>query len=243
MGYTKLIRSGNTLEIYEYEKGLPTKRKHPRKVIRKPKNLRFIARRRPDNLKRLRKGFVRLVASNLNREAPPVFVTLTMAQIVPIGIAYEQFAHFRARLRRYLGIDFKYIAVPEFQKRGAVHFHMLLWAGSLNKELMYERDNRYLQRLWLLGFVDIMQTDGDIKLAHYLGKYLSKSLCDQRLSGEKAYSASRNVVRPLSIPFASALDYTQELFGIDIDTEKPLHEIEYETYWLGKGRYRKFNLE
>lgn len=243
MPYTKIVKTGDILEIYEYERDLPERRHSARK--QKPrisKAYKYISRRRPDNVRRLSKSFRGLVSANLTGTEKPLFVTLTMAQVVPIKVAYKQYTAFCSRLRRYAGPQFKAITVPEFQKRGAVHFHMLLWQGSHSLDLENERNTRFIQRLWQFGYVDCIQTDGNLKIAGYLAKYMSKALQDYRLSGEKAYSATRNVMRPLHIPYASAVNFSKELFGLDLLTDSPLHEKVFDTYWLGKGRYRKYNI-
>jgi len=126
--YTKFIKSGDVIEIYQYEKD-PTstgcrKRVQPETGV---KRLRVARNRRPDNVRRLRRGFVRLVRANTTTDNPPALITLTMRAIVSIEEASPYLTVFFQTLRKNHGTGFRYIAVPEFQKRGAVHYHCLVW--------------------------------------------------------------------------------------------------------------------
>jgi len=186
------------------------------------------------NARRARKNFLRLVRSNLGAESRPAFLTLTMRDIVSISVAYTCLKGFLSDMRDFLGKDFKYIAVPEFQKRGAVHFHILVW--GIPKEIVEnERNSRYIQNLWSLGFVDILQTDGDPKIAGYLAKYMSKSLLSDDIGFSKAYTCSRNVMRPLSQSFSSPSQISQDFWG---EENVILTERTYEVPWLGECTYQ-----
>jgi len=245
VGHVKLIKSGQQVEIYEYENDVNAEklrcaRKNARKRGTRPRA--YIGRRRLRNVAQSRKSFTRLVLSNLGGETKPWFFTFTMYEVVPLRRGYWAFTVFIERLRKNLGRDFSYIAVPEFQKRGAVHFHVLFW--RLREDVLKnERDNRYIQNLWGYGYCDGIPTDGSPRLAGYFAKYMSKAMLDHRLGGEKAYSASRNIMRPVSVSFRSALAHTKEMWGLDLSTTTPLREAQYETKYLGKGRYRLYNLK
>lgn len=240
-GYVKVVQSGNSLEVYEYEnetsKNLRLFRK--RKVVYGDRKTRTF---RPDNIRRKVKSFGRIVRSNLTGIDRPALLTLTMYEVVGIKRAYSLLSVFFQRLRVDYGGDIKYVAVPEFQKRGAVHFHVILW-GISEKQINEERNCRYFQRNWQYGYCDCVLTDGSIKLVGYLTKYMQKSMYDKRLCGEKGYSTSRNVLRPLSFAFKSILAYTKVVWDLDLDIAIPLTEKYFEVKWLGKGRYRLFNLE
>lgn len=241
MGYTKFITSGDILEIYEYEKDLPERRKS----LKKRSSVRIRAfTRRTDNVERLKRNFIRLVRSNLGGTESPLFFTFTMVEVVRIEIAYRIFTRFVQRVRRIYGSHSRYIAVPEFQKRGAVHFHVLWW-GFPQEVVLNETRNRTIQHLWQRGFIDCFRTDGSPKLASYVAKYMHKALFDDRLYSQKAYVCSRNVLRPVLLPTSSAFGVSSELWGLDLSPElsPPLREKVFMTKWLGKGRYRMFNIK
>lgn len=102
-----------------------------------------------------------------------------------------------------------------------------------------ETYTRRIQNLWRYGYVDIVQTDGSPKLSSYLAKYMRKAMHDKRLMGKKAYSASRNILRPVSFNTQPAVDFACEAWGIGPDT-KPNMEREYYTPYLGTCRYRAY---
>jgi len=241
--YTKVIQSGNLLEVYQYEKApLPVSRR-PRKkaqanAYKRPRNLN---RRRGDNVLRLSRGFIRLVRANLGGIHRPAFITLTFERDIPLGDAWGCLSAFAKCCRRNFGEAFRYIAVPEFQKRGTIHFHLLAW-GLDSETIANERYNRTLQNIWALGYVDCIATDGSPKLAGYIGKYMRKGMLDARLSGSKAYSCFGRIVRPVLLG-GSALPFANEIWGIDLSTATPLRERAFSTQWLGEAKYRSYQLE
>src|SRR5690606_15820961 len=102
-------------------------------------------------------------ASNLGGSSLPILATLTYRDnFTDLSGAYKHFSAFIQSLRHKFGKTFKYICVPEFQKRGAVHFHALFW-GLPENLLSLERKSRTLATIWGKGFVYLKQTDGNEK--------------------------------------------------------------------------------
>jgi len=238
MGYTKVIQSGDLTEIYEYERNLPVIKRKTRVAQRdstgKRSDRRFSSRN-PADIRRSRKKFVRIVRANLRGNERPALLTFTMLQELSLRTSVRLFTKFIDRLRKRYGTEFRYIAVPEFQKRGAVHFHVLMWGlGHLCEK---ERTTRHFARLWACGFVDSHPTDGSPKLAGYLGKYMSKCMRDLRLRGEKAYYTSRNALRPLSYGSGSLHSYLEYV----IPSFPPSHQHEFDTEWLGRCIYKSYD--
>lgn len=238
----KYILSGTQLEHYEYEKipkGKQYRSKARKNRLSEAERISFI--RRSDNIKRLRKDFVRLIRANLVRAQPPALLTLTVVDSVSFETSVVWFNVFAKRLRRKFSTrELVYIAVPEWQQRGAIHYHVLIW-GLPDETIKKERDTRCLQSLWLRGFVDCVATDGHPKIAAYLGKYMQKALHDKRLLGKRAYNASRNVMRPLSTRSYATVDAVMTHEGY-IQDEKPLQILEMDTVWCGRIIYKRFNL-
>lgn len=251
MGYNKIIISGDSVELYQYEKNISLYRSVGKRVkdrstislLSPDRKDAFSDRelgKRRDNAKRARMAFSRLVRSNLGGLDRPLLFTLTYQENeTDLGRAYKDFTSFIQALRFRFGKSFKYIAVPEFQKRGAVHFHALFW--GLSEELVFsERKTRFFAGLWARGFLYIKETDGNEKLSFYLAKYMSKSYVDPRLKGFKAYVASRNCSRPSIIAGISPVWPILDDLGLSPDTL--LQSKEYMTQWLGRGRYKLFKL-
>jgi len=240
VGYIKWFQSGTLLEKYEYAKNLPIRRKSSKTAVTGVRS-RKVGLRNPDSLRRAQRGFRRLVRANLVGDVPPAFITLTMFQVLPLEASCVAFTQFIARLRREHGTDFRYIAVPEFQKRGAVHFHLLLW--GLNEYAKTESETRYFARLWLRGFCDCLITDGSPRLAGYFAKYMSKSLQDVRLGGKKAYLSGRNTLRPVSISASTLAHYKLEVIAQEvIHTGELTFEKTFDSIWLGRCHYQKFHI-
>lgn len=228
--YAKIIQSGDLLELYEYEKEPTPKKPNTKrsKRYKKYKSDRHIARAVAN--------FRRKVRATLQL-GTPYLLTLTMGDIVDIGVAFKLYTQFGARLRRVYGKEIAWITVPEFQKRGAVHFHILIWNLS-HEAYLTERNTRRIQNLWGYGYVDIASTDGSPKLSGYLAKYMSKAMHDDRLFGKKAYSCSRNTLRSVSINSQTAVALIKEEFSLE--TLPPTTDREYDTEWLGKARRRSY---
>jgi len=239
MPYLKVIQSGTLIETYEYERP-PSP---ARLVGRQPRRKRIIPQeRRPDAIIRCRNAFRRLVRANLTPESPPALLTLTLRdKEIDISDAYKLYTVFVQRFRRKYGKEVAMIGVPEFQKRGAVHFHILVF-NLPYETYKNERSTRAIASLWGGGFVDIKRTDGSEKLASYLAKYMSKAMSDYRLIRKRAYSATRNVLRSVSFntPFQTKL--ALELLELSPDSS-PLQEREYATMWLGRCVYKQYQMK
>jgi len=239
MEYSTAVLSGNYLEVFEYEKKpeikQPKRQENGRQPASNGRGYRDTGKRAIFSLRRARRNFIRIARSNLTGTDKPSFLTLTFAANADLDHAAPRFNAFTKKLSyHYPGI--RYLAVPEFQKRGAVHYHILIW-GLPKKTVLYERNTRELADLWGHGYIDVVLTDGSTKLASYMAKYLFKAIQDIRLVGRRAYTASRNITRPIFNFPRLAVDYLETVFGNDIHTET-LTDRKYPTDWLGWCRYR-----
>jgi len=126
MGYIKYVTTPNYVDEYIYEKNyIP-----PRKIYKaRRKRATKATFRSAQSLRRARASFIRIIESNLDRLNPPTLVTLTMHQNLSFATSIRIFTEFVVRLRKRYGKGFKYIAVPEFQKRGALHWHILFFVS------------------------------------------------------------------------------------------------------------------
>jgi len=130
--YGKCIFTGTTLEVYRFEKTpkLPSGGRRKRPETGKWRSSAPVPRRW-DDIRRLRRNFLRLVQSHLSSKGAPSFLTLTFASNATLDVGLECFREFVKRAKKEFGNGLSYIAVPEFQKRGAIHFHVLLWGVDL----------------------------------------------------------------------------------------------------------------
>lgn len=250
MGHKKVIKSGSVVEVYQYEKDVNYD------AIAKAQRTRFFKEQerkrhgikrtrgsgvvRPDNARKRKKSFIRLVWANLVGETKPALLTLTMYEVGSVRDAWLAFREFGQRLRRNEGKNLRYIAVPELQKRGAIHYHVLIW-GLNEEQVKKESELRYYQGLWQRGFVDCVPTNGSPNLARYLAKHMSKTLLDSRLCGQRAYMASVSVLRPVSLSLKTAVSYSKEAFGLDFKRDIPSFSCKFKNKWLGECDYRMFH--
>ena len=253
MGYSKIISYGNSLEVYEYEKDIirllgrskGSRKRGPNSKDSGVNGEDLLPRqkelgKRQDNARRASMAFRRVIASNLGGSTRPLLVTITYRDnFTDLKGSYKHFSSFIQSLRYKYGKAFKYACVPEFQKRGAVHFHALIW-GLPEEVFLQERKTRTLAGLWARGFIYLKETDGNEKLSFYLSKYMAKAFMDPRLKNQKCYVASRNIERPKVMVGASPVWPILDDYGVgDI---VPIVDREYDTKWLGKGRYRLFEI-
>lgn len=230
---TKAIISNNVIEFYRYEEPVAygyqerTRRSSysRRSEPDKPK------KRRTSNIMRTRNNVRRLVSSNFNKDDSK-FVTLTFANnVTDIEEANKEFKKFIQRLRYKHG-KFKYLTVIEFQKRGAVHYHMICDLPYIKK--------KDLADIWKQGFVKINRIKHVDNVGAYVIKYMTKDLNDPRLCGKKAYLTSRGLKKPQVIVGEDAEKLLERLIkkGSTI-----AYESQYDSEHNGTVNYIEFNLE
>lgn len=228
----RLVVSGDYLEYYAFSSpfwvGFPRlqpQKKHVKIVMPKVQH-----ELRADNVRRTRKQIRRLVNSNTDLHK---FVTLTYAEnCQDVSKAYRDFDVFLKRLKRsYPQLDLKFICVPEFQKRGAVHFHLLANLPYIPKA--------ELEALWGFGWVRINQVRHITNLGAYISKYLGKANFDARLFRKKKFTRSQNLREPLTVDNLEADDYLSFFVSKDLHL---IYESEFDTKWLGTILYKQFVL-
>jgi hypothetical protein len=253
MGYNKFIKFGNNVETYEYEKdihifhGVIKRYKIDDEEKEVDENAEFDIGKRKDNARRASTAFRRLVSSNLDEKVRPLLLTSTYeTNETDLKKAYYDHKLFVQTLKYTYGKNLKYICVPEFQRRGAVHFHALFWGLPVDvllpecKTGYYKNVSPTLSKIWGQGFVFLKETDGNDKLSSYLAKYMAKAFTDPRLKNQKAYASSRNVSRPYVVSGISSLwRLVDDWVGEDA---VPIKEKEYETAYLGKVRYKLYKI-
>ena len=184
-------------------------------------------------LYRMRNDLRRLANTNFNYGSK--FITLTFKDknnkiMTDLSVANREFKIFIQRLK-YRYKNFKYLAVIEFQKRGAIHYHMI-------SDLTYIQ-NKELRKIWDNGFVKINR----IKHVDNVGAYIIKYMCkveDVRLHKRKAYLRSRNLEYPKVLTGAAASEYVEKN-GLKAESETYFNI--YKTEHYGLVTHREFNLK
>lgn len=165
----------------------------------------------------LTRSFARLMDLAItNHDTFTTFITLTFKDnIKDLSFANKMFNNWVTTVRRVYP-DFKYLGVPEFQKRGAVHYHVMtnLKVDSDLIKVQNTKENMYDVKYWSHGFTsvfDLSLSDNNFSVSLYLAKYFYKDI-DNRLFSRKKVLASRNLKEPIIEKFNSLND---ELTKID----------------------------
>ncbi len=228
MSYIKTITYGNKIEIFKYKYAPEPHRRGYRDPDKEKPTEEEKYMKRQANIYQAKKNFRRLVEANLDGDKPLLLSLTYEENMKDIHTAYKDLKSFIQALRYKFGKAFKYIAVPEFQKRGAVHFHALFWKLPITTR--QEKKDRVIAGMWGKGFIDVKETDGNQKISGYLAKYMAKAFTDRGLKNQKSYVSSRNVARPV-IDRNTILLYA--LYQVAENAE-PLYHKTYPTKWLGE---------
>lgn len=191
-----MVISGPIVEVYEYEReilegfSLGKESKSLGRSSEASPEDKEINREKVYN--RAKRDLRRLINTNIQQESK--FVTLTFADNVQdFETANHEFTLFIKRLSYYLGHKVSYVCVPEFQKRGAIHYHLLMF------NVPYI-ENSKLRDIWGQGFVRINGIKEVDNVGAYVCKYMSKDMnTDERLRGYKCYFSSRGLDKPIEI--------------------------------------------
>jgi len=116
---------GNVVKSAEYSKPI-----YVHSSQRKDFQKKDSGDKRDDSLSRSRITLYRLIHANIRQHGqfPPVFLTLTYKDnLQDIKQSNKDFRLYIKRLNFHLRIKLRYICVPEYQKRGAVHYHVMFF--------------------------------------------------------------------------------------------------------------------
>jgi len=233
--YKKLVISGNIAELYEYQYPIimGITRKNSGRGNEKYTDVTTKIENRKKTQYRARKNVYRIINSNAFQLKK--FITLTFEEnLTDIKKANRYFKTFIQRLNYYLKTNhkpkLKYIAVIEFQTRGAIHYHLLCNAPYIQ--------NKTLNEIWGNGFVKINNIDNVDNVGAYVTKYMNKDLTDERLQGQKCYLISKNLEK--SIKTTNEKIISSLLPQFDIKRE---YKINYTTEYNGNVVYTQYILK
>lgn len=251
MAYFKVIKSGHIIEIYEYEKSLdeyeisldlPDKKdkNDAEKKVEEQNDTTDKEHNKKTNNIRARQNARRLVNSNWVGESGEYFITLTYADnMQDVEQANKHYQNYIKALKRRYDPDIKYIATMEWQKRGSIHYHMIV-KGNLdfgNDIGQVERDMH--DTIWKHGWVTILE----LWTVDNIGAYITKEMLkdtqkQQREKGKRRYYHSRNLDKPEQITGDDAKIYIDTM-----QANVPHFTNSYESVYTGKVMYREYNMK
>lgn len=182
----RVVRSGNVLEVYQYENKVYYNYTDKDRQARDKEKSETWNGKDEKCLARARREIRRIIWSNWNKYSK--FLTLTYADNMQDK---DQFLYdwkmFCKTMARW-GYKLNYLYVLEYQERGAIHAHVVVF----NDEFI---DVRIIENAWQHGFVKI----NCINDIHNLGAYVCKYLTKETLSeyNSRSYSTSRGLNRPI----------------------------------------------
>jgi hypothetical protein len=236
----KVIISRHIIEVYEYDRVLFYDEKKD-KPVKDEKREDRTEEKIIYSKHRTRQNVRRLILNNFdNRDK---FITLTFAEnVTDVEVANKEFKKFVQRVKRQCE-NLKYIAVIEFQDRGAVHYHMIcnipvaLLPGRDDKE----KERNFQGRYWKNGFVKIKDITGIDNVGAYLIKYLQKSLDDVEgvsvPENKKRYLCSKNLNKPIEVDSENMDDVLRQ-----VRMMFPVFTNSYMSEYNGLINYREYNL-
>lgn len=205
--YKKAVEYGSYLDVYEYAQVKITWKQERIDYQKKDTGTKL-----DRSLRRAKDNIFKIAEANAKAHGDfePVFFTLTFAEnITDLQEANAHFKYFCTKLRNYIGRRVHYIVVPEFQKRGAVHYHGIFF------NLPYV-DVPTFKELWGQGYIDLQVTRNLRSCGAYIAKYITKSILDSRLFGQKLYSTSRGLLRPIHIFDESVLEMLERRDNMEV---------------------------
>ena len=180
----KIIKSGNVIEVFNYTNGVYRNYECNTSVGKTKTD----SLKRFDNINRAKNNLRRIINSNVTGR--DTFLTLTFkdnfSDLVQAKIYFKRFIQ---QMKRY-GFNLKYCYVVEFQKRGAIHFHVILFNSGFI-------DVHIIEKAWKHGFIKINHIDNVDNVGAYVVKYMNKDMNDGRLKNCDLYGRSRGLKKPI----------------------------------------------
>lgn len=183
---------------------------------------------------RARNNLRRLALSNFNNRSK--FITLTFREnMEDLAEANKLFKAFMRKLKKVQS-DLKYLAVIEFQERGAIHYHLL-------SNLKYVRVEK-IRAMWRSvvgeGNIDLQRIDKVDNIGAYVIKYMTKEDADPRLIGKKMYQTSKGLERPKELIGEQAQylweqmqkEKRKKVYSSSYENKQTQNKIHYEEYNL-----------
>lgn len=215
----KIVECGSFVQVYRYQHSrikninknddvdLNLKKiKYEVDTSKKETKLKTINEIEERNIIRSKLQCQRIAKANM--EYWETFITLTFEDnVTDVKLANKRFKYFIDKVRRIKN-DLRYLVVPEHQKRGAIHYHLLTNISINDTKLMYnQEDNPKFKHVkyWLDGFNSVEHIKGDAKkIVGYISKYMTKDI-DNRLFGQRRFFCSQNCIVP-KVSYIDSMD-------------------------------------
>ncbi len=210
--HQKMIMTGDRFRIVEYDQPNSQKPCSIHNSGRKPPKPSQQAQKDKNRAYSVRKAYAQikdLIYANYGyHNELAKFFTLTVKGEAGLPEANKKFHLFIKKVNFYLkmidGRKLQYIAVPEFQKRGATHYHVIVFNFPFisDKNIFHKTINK----LWPHGFVEatkISISNGLEPVVLYMTKYIRIQELDSRFDNKKRFFHSEGLFPPQTIKNSS----------------------------------------
>lgn len=235
-GYNcKFVELGGFLKVIEYERQVRTgKNKNYNRALKKQNklNLMGVRKEKENKIRELKNkeidDFHHLVYLNF-KNYRDLLITLTYKKDVTVRKASKDFERWVKRMRLKFG-GFKYLAVRSFQKRGTIHYHVLVNIPRIPLETLR---NKEFEDVWGHGGVNITRLYGinvvysQSKISQYLVGNMQEFKRDERGYGKRAYLCSKKLKTP-TVRTGNYDEFMKYLKHLDLEeVDKKRYNNEY----------------
>lgn len=245
----KIIISGDIVEVYEYERGYLKGyevKESPGGRIKDYESEDYLDNREKV-LKRAKRDLRRLINANVGKygnQFTTKFVTLTFGDnVTDLKVANYEFEKFKKRLNYLIWetkkANLKYSVVIEFQERGAIHYHMIIYNMPFVK-------HKVIEKTWGNGFVWINKIDQVDNVGAYVAEYLGDSgkgqgreKEDNRLKGKKSYFNARGLFKPEEITDKKKVEALRQA----LPEQNKTYSAQFDNEHLGQITYKQYNIK
>lgn len=234
---TKIVEFGDYIQVYYYPYSKHKNLEHFDIDNLKKKSSNITGKILEDtmlskNIIRSKLQCQRIAKANSNSWTS--FITLTYSDnFTDLKSAKNDLSFFIKNIKK-IKKDLKYIAIPEFQKRGAIHFHLLTNLSLQDNNIIIpqkDNPNYYDVKYWNKGFTSFENVTGDVKkVVGYISKYMTEDNCDNRLFGFRKFSTSQNLEKPKE--YFISLDHKYSAERRKFNKLLKDYEIIYENTYL-----------
>lgn len=244
----KVYISGNRVEIYKYN-GYQHIGGEPLNIEGKSTNGSNKEKNRKTTLNKARNNIIRLVNSNPDMQT---FITLTYKEnMQDLSKSKKHVNYFFKKLSKD-NPNLKYLYVLEYQERGAIHYHILcnLKLGlktakrGRKSKIQKEYEIWFAKEYWSnRGFVDVrnLESEGNTNAGKYIATYLVEDLLTLDLDGNRCYSYSRNLDKPI-VELIDTTEGIEEIVQVYSDYEITYTSTYDIKYVDKKGRERVYSV-
>jgi hypothetical protein len=118
--------------------------------------------------------------------------------------------------------------VPEFTKKGRVHYHVIFY------NLPYVKADK-LASIWGQGFIKINKIDNCDNVGAYVSKYMTKD--NWEIQGKKSYFNSRGLFEPIEIVEQKEVESLMH----SLPLENVTYSATFDNEYLGTITYNQYN--